>query len=188
MSTASEERPTRERDVEDALELFVSQGYDKTSLREISEQLGFTKAALYYHFESKDEILRELTTRMLDKLQSVLARVAPDMSDAQRRRVLIEGWIDLLLQQRKAVHMMMQAHSHLHSNEALTDVHERFHETMQSMMAGLAGPKPALLSTVRATMAVGGLLDVVVQSDLSATSAKLKSAMLEVVSQILDLR
>ena len=44
-----------------ALELFAEQGYEKTSLREIAERLGVTKAALYYHFKSKEDIVRSFT-------------------------------------------------------------------------------------------------------------------------------
>ena len=51
---------TRRRILDVALELFASQGYDRTSLREISERLGFSKAALYYHFRAKEDILRAL--------------------------------------------------------------------------------------------------------------------------------
>src|SRR5215469_16465337 len=47
---------TRERIQAIALELFAEQGYEKTSLREIAERLGVTKAALYYHFKSKEDI------------------------------------------------------------------------------------------------------------------------------------
>jgi len=50
-----------------ALELFAEQGYEKTSLREIAEHLDVTKAALYYHFKTKEEILvsifEDLTSR-----------------------------------------------------------------------------------------------------------------------------
>ena len=48
---------TRQRILDVALDLFTEQGYDGTSLREIAEQLGITKAAIYYHFESKEDIL-----------------------------------------------------------------------------------------------------------------------------------
>ena len=48
---------TRQEILDAALVLFADQGYDKTSLREIAEQVGVTKAALYYHFPSKEEIL-----------------------------------------------------------------------------------------------------------------------------------
>lgn len=46
-------RSTRERILDVALDLFLQKGFDKTSLPEIAEHLGFTKAALYYHFSSR---------------------------------------------------------------------------------------------------------------------------------------
>ena len=55
---------TRDRILDIALELFTEQGYDKTSIRDIAERLGFTKAALYYHFKSKADILLELHMRL----------------------------------------------------------------------------------------------------------------------------
>ena len=56
---------TRSRIQAVAVELFSEQGYDKTSLREIAERLGVTKAALYYHFKSKEDIVRSLVRRLL---------------------------------------------------------------------------------------------------------------------------
>jgi AcrR family transcriptional regulator len=44
---------TRQRILDVALDLFIEQGFDGTSLRQIAEQLGVTKAALYYHFEPR---------------------------------------------------------------------------------------------------------------------------------------
>ncbi|MGW2511618.1 TetR/AcrR family transcriptional regulator [Streptomyces scopuliridis] len=62
---------TRQRIQDVALELFAEQGYEKTSLREIAERLDVTKAALYYHFKTKEDILISLfedLTRPLDDL------------------------------------------------------------------------------------------------------------------------
>jgi AcrR family transcriptional regulator len=58
--TGPHTRDTRTEILEVAAELFTSRGYDATSLREIAERLGITKAALYYHFRSKHEIMRAL--------------------------------------------------------------------------------------------------------------------------------
>ena len=41
---------TREQIRRLALQLFAERGYDGTSLREIADRLGITKAAVYYHF------------------------------------------------------------------------------------------------------------------------------------------
>ncbi|MCQ8193544.1 TetR/AcrR family transcriptional regulator [Streptomyces rugosispiralis] len=51
---------TRQRIQDVALELFAEHGYEKTSLREIAEQLEVTKAALYYHFKTKEDIVLSL--------------------------------------------------------------------------------------------------------------------------------
>ncbi|WP_030199763.1 TetR/AcrR family transcriptional regulator [Streptomyces sp. NRRL S-87] len=75
MTSASTPQPrrgnTRQRIQDVALELFAEQGYEKTSLREIAERLEVTKAALYYHFKTKEDILIgvfEDHTRPLDEL------------------------------------------------------------------------------------------------------------------------
>ncbi|MFI6105692.1 TetR/AcrR family transcriptional regulator [Streptomyces sp. NPDC051310] len=62
---------TRQRIQDVAIELFAEQGYEKTSLREIAERLDVTKAALYYHFKTKEDIVISLfedLTRPIDEL------------------------------------------------------------------------------------------------------------------------
>ncbi|WP_434594361.1 TetR/AcrR family transcriptional regulator [Streptomyces sp. A5-4] len=62
---------TRQRIQDVAMELFAEQGYEKTSLREIAEKLDVTKAALYYHFKTKEDIIVSLfqdLTRPMDEL------------------------------------------------------------------------------------------------------------------------
>ncbi|MGD0199092.1 MAG: helix-turn-helix domain-containing protein [Solirubrobacteraceae bacterium] len=89
----------RERILDVSLELFNEQGYDKTSLREIAERLGVTKAALYYHFERKEDILLELHLRM-HALGADALRELNELDTAQARadawpRVL-DAFIDQL--------------------------------------------------------------------------------------------
>ena len=81
---------TRERILDIALELFVDQGYDKTSLRDIAERLGTTKAALYYHFERKQDILLELHLRLHALGREALEQLE-ELEDAARSvRVLAD--------------------------------------------------------------------------------------------------
>ncbi|HLM18678.1 MAG TPA: helix-turn-helix domain-containing protein [Acidimicrobiia bacterium] len=75
---------TRERILSVANELFIEQGYEGTSLREIADRLDITKAALYYHFRSKDEILETLLTPFDTLLDELLGR----LEDAHD----VEGW------------------------------------------------------------------------------------------------
>ena len=55
---------TKERILEMALELFAQNGYLGTSMNDIAQRLGFTKAALYKHYTSKQEILDSIVERM----------------------------------------------------------------------------------------------------------------------------
>ena len=64
---------TRARIQEVALELFAEQGYEKTSLREIAERLDVTKAALYYHFKSKEDIVRSLVEDYVGQIDELIA-------------------------------------------------------------------------------------------------------------------
>lgn len=63
------EKNTKERILEEALKLFSQSGYKGTSMNDIAARLGVTKAALYKHYKSKQEILDSVVSKMneLDK-------------------------------------------------------------------------------------------------------------------------
>ncbi|GAA5067767.1 TetR/AcrR family transcriptional regulator [Streptomyces similanensis] len=63
---------TRQRIQDVALELFAEQGYEKTSLREIAERLDVTKAALYYHFKTKEEIIVSLFADLTQPIEELI--------------------------------------------------------------------------------------------------------------------
>ncbi|WP_084075136.1 TetR/AcrR family transcriptional regulator [Demequina sp. NBRC 110052] len=76
---------TRARIQSIALERFTDNGYDQTSLREIAEDLGVTKAALYYHFKSKEEILDSLLGQASTELEALVTWMASEPSTRERR-------------------------------------------------------------------------------------------------------
>lgn len=60
----SKEKNTKERILEEALKLFSQSGYIGTSMSDIAKELGVTKAALYKHYKSKQEILDSIVEKM----------------------------------------------------------------------------------------------------------------------------
>lgn len=70
-----------------ALELFTKRGYDGTSIDDIRQAAGFrSKASLYTHFKSKEDVSEALTTRILGQMEdAILAahRAAADEPMAQ---------------------------------------------------------------------------------------------------------
>ena len=123
-------------DPRSGLELFTEQGYDKTSLRDIAERLGTTKAALYYHFARKEDILLELHLRLhelgrnvLDKLDSMPddASRAAALAAAARRLItqVAENRELLLLHQRNQNALRVLEHDQRHQAEN-DDLEQRF--------------------------------------------------------------
>ena len=85
---------TKQQALRVALALFTAKGFDATSLREIAEQLGISKAALYYHFKSKDDIVRSALAGRSDEAAELLAwaRKQKPGPDLVERTVL--RWVD----------------------------------------------------------------------------------------------
>lgn len=71
------DRPNRrEAIVQAALKLFIEQGYNATSVRQISEVVGVTEAALYYHFkDGKRAVLQAVVEHELPDMLSLLEDV-----------------------------------------------------------------------------------------------------------------
>src|SRR5690348_3160984 len=95
-----DEGDTRERILDIAMDLFIEQGYDKTSLRQIADRLGFTQAAIDYHFAAKQDILVALHLRLHE-----LARPAFEQLEEQAGpagwAVVLRGLVDTTLANRK---------------------------------------------------------------------------------------
>lgn len=160
---ADEGAPTRERILGVALDLFTEKGFDKTSLREIAEHLGFTKAAIYYHFASKDDILMALHMRLHEIGSDSLRTFAEDQASAARWEDLLSSLVDQMLAQRKLfwMHERNQAAlDRLHNKE-----HDAQHEDLQERFRKiLADPSIPLPERVHMAASFGALFAVALLS------------------------
>ncbi len=114
---AGSTQSTRERILDIALDLFVRKGYAETSLREIAAELGFSKAALYYHFESKQDILLALHMRLHSLADGVLPLLDVDAIAGDTWERLIDRLIGFALRNRRLIEL------HLRNREATADLH-----------------------------------------------------------------
>ena len=86
---------TREKIQAVALELFAEHGYEKTSLREIAERLDVTKAALYYHFNTKEDIAVSLFDRLLADMDEIIAWLREQPCTLETRQALVQRYARL---------------------------------------------------------------------------------------------
>jgi AcrR family transcriptional regulator len=87
---------TRARIQQVALTLFTEQGYEKTSLREIAEHLGVTKAALYYHFKSKEELFESFIADRLAAMDDQIAWLRSQPRTVEVRRDFVRRYAESL--------------------------------------------------------------------------------------------
>ncbi|MGE0256021.1 MAG: TetR/AcrR family transcriptional regulator [Alphaproteobacteria bacterium] len=79
---AGEAPDTRERILEAAAALFAERGYERTSMGAIARAVQVSAPALYYHFQSKEEILY---THLVLSMEQVLERAEATVAEAGTR-------------------------------------------------------------------------------------------------------
>src|SRR3954468_23776506 len=88
---------TRETILATALQLFGEKGYDGTSLRQIADAVGTTKAAVYYHFPAKEQLLLELSRPWLDALGTLVTEMrSSERGDCDATETL-EAYLDVCI-------------------------------------------------------------------------------------------
>lgn len=138
--------------------LFAARGYRATSMQAIADEVGITKAALYYHFESKEDILHQLTVPLLDELETALAEAESCHSAEAVRWRAIEGYVDVHLRHRHTLTMLVKDMTLL----VQAPVADRFRAAIALANELVAGPGGGLEQRVRASQVVAGLADPVV--------------------------
>lgn len=68
-------RDTREEILLVSEKLFSSSNYNSVSMRDIAEELKISKAALYYHFKSKEEIVMKIMKNFQEKMTTELKMI-----------------------------------------------------------------------------------------------------------------
>ena len=175
---------TRTRIQEVALRLFNEHGYEATSLREIADEVGVTKAALYYHFKTKEEIVTSLIDDRISKVEALFAWGMTLPRTPAARREFIERYADELHEGRH--HETMRFFER--NPTALRDhpSGERMREQMISLIDFLAEPGASLATRLKSSMALFAVhATFFVLRDDTITDEERKAAGLEVALELL---
>ena len=132
---------------------FARCGYDATSLQQIAADLDVTKAALYYHFPSKAELLHSLADPLLDGERTLLAGYTDGPLADAARRALASALIDLLLAHRPVVAWLTRDLAAL----AQPAIGARVEANTERLQRLLAGADQSVAGQVRAAAAMGAL-------------------------------
>jgi AcrR family transcriptional regulator len=142
---------TRERIQAVAVELFAEHGYDKTSLREIAERLEVTKAALYYHFNTKEDIVVSLFDDLIAGIDEIIDWAREQPSTVETRKEIVRRYARLTRQRPKGMMRFIQE-----SKTTMQELApgEKLHGRLHTLSAMLRSPDASLTDQLRATLAL----------------------------------
>lgn len=143
---------TRARIQQVALELFNEKGYTETSLREIAERLGVTKAALYYHFKTKEDIVTSLVESRIEAVRELIDWTEGQPMTLQTRREIVRRYAENLYTQRHG-----QVMRFFERNQAALrgqPTMERYRDLMMRLISLVAPAKAPFADRLRNTLAI----------------------------------
>ncbi|MFI1970052.1 TetR family transcriptional regulator [Streptomyces cinnamoneus] len=175
---------TRERIQKTALDLFVSRGYDKTSLREIAEELGVTKAALYYHFKTKEDILGALSDQLGRPVDDLIAWAREQPVTLETKRELLRRYSTALRDAAPIYHVFQENQATLRELSIGEALQERLVAVTALLQAGTDRSPDAQVrfSSAMLTVHFGAFT----LNGLAGEAEEKREALLRVALEILD--
>ena len=168
-----------------ALKLFAEQGYEKTSLREIAEQLGVTKAALYYYFKSKEDIVRSLVEDYVADMDALIAWAKAQPRSPDTRAEIVRRYLRIVANGAEVFRMLHQNQAAVSGFANAKERGELFKERMDALVDLLTEPGASLGDQVRAASCLMSISFCCMHyRDRAASPAELETAVLDVALEL----
>jgi AcrR family transcriptional regulator len=136
-----------------ALDRFRVSGYVGTSIADLAGALGVSKAAIYYHYRSKDTLLHRLIDPLLDAIHACIHDQSTPATAARTPRQLLDAYLAVLLAHREVVPLIATDVAVLNHPRIGPRLRAQNHQ-LQSL---LAGPNTSVAARLRAEAALGAI-------------------------------
>ncbi|MDT0156969.1 TetR/AcrR family transcriptional regulator [Microbacterium sp. ARD32] len=147
------------------VELFNEQGYDATSVSDLTRRLGLSKSALYHHVDSKEQILQTALEDALGGLERALADALESATAAERLTAIIRGAVCVLAQRQPQVTLLLRLRGNSDIETAALERRRRFDHTVTQLVreAQAEGVVRADVDAGVATRLIFGMINSVVE-------------------------
>jgi AcrR family transcriptional regulator len=150
---ALETTDTRTRLIEVAVGLFTRHSFAGTSLQMIADELGFTKAAIYHHFRTREQLLAAVLEPILEELRTVVESAETRRTAHSRAEHMLSGYATLAVRNRRLVAVLAADPS---VASALVDRAE-WGDLIRRQLSLLADVDPGPAGEVKAAMVFAGI-------------------------------
>jgi AcrR family transcriptional regulator len=143
---------TRQRLIDVAVDLFTRHSFAGTSLQMIADELGFTKAAIYHHFRTREQLLDAVVEPILDRLRVVIDGAEQLRGTHARADHMLTGFAELAVGNRVV--------AVLAADPAVAEMlraRRVWDELIDRQMALLADVEPGPAGMVKAAVVLAGI-------------------------------
>src|SRR5581483_2151334 len=91
---------TRQRLLDVTATLISQHGFAGTSLQMIADELGFTKAAIYYHFRTREQLLVALMEPILQQIRDVVENAESQRTPRTQIDAMVQGFANVVAKNR----------------------------------------------------------------------------------------
>jgi AcrR family transcriptional regulator len=135
-----------------ALELFSNKGFEQTSLREIAERVGLTKASLYYHYSSKQALLLAVVEPVIAGWRAIADDAATLDHTPETVRQVVDRCLEVFLSNRSVAGIFQRDAAGVAF--VLGTLWDDVIDIGKRLVAWLAGPSPTAENRLRAIAAM----------------------------------
>jgi AcrR family transcriptional regulator len=168
---------TRQRIQDVALELFAEQGYEKSSLREIAERLEVTKAALYYHFKTKEDIVVSIFADLTKPIEDLIEWGAGQPHTLDTKQEIVRRYSQILAGATPLFRFMQENQATVRELQ----IGDSFKDRMRGLRDIIIDPDAPLTDQVRCVSAIFTLhAGMFFMQDLEGDPEDKRAAVLEV--------
>ena len=175
---------TRQRLLDIAMVLISRHGFAGTSLQMIADDLGFTKAAIYYHFRTRDQLLIALMEPLLHQIRQVVETAEDQSTPRTQMDAMVRGFAAVVAKNRSLAAVVVfdpSVHRVLQSQPEWGDLIARQLTLLMQLESGAAG-------VIKATAVFTGLAGAATGAPDDIDERSLIEELSKIGRQILGLR
>ncbi|MFD3510520.1 TetR/AcrR family transcriptional regulator [Nocardia sp. NPDC058666] len=168
-----------------AVALFSAKGFEQTSLREVADVVGITKASLYYHYASKLDLLLAIIDPIIDHMREIVEDIDAVPYDDEGIRAVLRTYLRGMIRHRDAGALCVRDTAAVVN--AIADRYPDLMEPTRELRLWLAGPEPTTASMLRAAAAIEVLGVALLSSELTpdATDEVVEKTLLDAATCVL---
>jgi AcrR family transcriptional regulator len=175
---------TRQRLLDVAKALISQHGFAGTSLQMIADELGFTKAAIYYHFRTRDQLLIALMEPLLHQIRRVVEVAESQRTPRSQMDAMVQGFAGVVAKNRSLAAVMVfdpGVHRVLRPQPEWGDLIAR-------QLTLLVEPESGATGIIKATALMTGLAGAATGAPLEVDEASLTQELSELGRRMMGLR